>query len=129
MFGNAPRALWQKWVSPDERNRIPLACRALLIEDGDRRILFETGIGAFFPPQLRDRFGVQEERHILLDNLQKAGVSHEDIDCVVLSHLHFDHAGGLLSAYEPDAPMRLLFPKARFVVSRDAWQRAIHPQA
>ena len=129
MFGNAPRALWQKWVSPDERNRIPLACRALLIDDGDRRILFEAGIGAFFPPQLRDRFGVQEERHILLDNLRKAGVSHEDIDCVVLSHLHFDHAGGLLNAYEPDAPMRLLFPKATFVVSRDAWQRAKHPHA
>jgi glyoxylase-like metal-dependent hydrolase (beta-lactamase superfamily II) len=129
MFGNAPRALWHKWVEPDERNRIPLACRALLIEDGDRRILFETGIGAFFPPQLRDRFGVQEESHVLLDNLRKAGFSHEDIDCVVLSHLHFDHAGGLLTAYEPEAPMRLLFPTATFVVSSDAWQRAKHPHA
>jgi glyoxylase-like metal-dependent hydrolase (beta-lactamase superfamily II) len=104
MFGNAPRALWHKWVVPDERNRIPLACRALLIEDGDRRILFEAGIGAFFPPQLRDRFGVQEESHVLLDNLRNAGFSHEEIDCVVLSHLHFDHAG-------------------------DAWQRAKHPHA
>jgi glyoxylase-like metal-dependent hydrolase (beta-lactamase superfamily II) len=129
MFGNAPRALWHKWVEPDERNRIPLACRALLIEDGDRRILFETGIGAFFPPQLRDRFGVQEESHVLLDNLQKAGFSHEDVDCVVLSHLHFDHAGGLLTAYEPEEPMRLLFPNATFVVSSDAWQRAKHPHA
>lgn len=129
MFGNAPRALWQKWVAPDERNRIPLACRALLIEDGDRRILFEAGVGAFFPPQLRDRFGIQEERHVLLDNLQKAGFSHEEVDCVVLSHLHFDHAGGLLSAYEPDAPMRLLFPNATFVVSWDAWQRAKHPHS
>jgi len=129
MFGNAPRALWHKWVEPDERNRIPLACRALLIEDGDRRLLFETGIGAFFPPQLRDRFGVQEESHVLLDNLQKAGLSHEDIDCVVLSHLHFDHAGGLLTAYEPEEPMRLLFPKATFVVSWEAWQRAKHPHA
>ena len=70
MFGNAPRALWRTWVEPDELNRIPLACRALLIEDGNRKILFETGIGAFFPPRLRDRFGVQEERHVLLDNLQ-----------------------------------------------------------
>ncbi len=124
MFGNAPRALWRQWVEPDELNRIPLACRALLVEDGDRRILFETGIGAFFPPQLRDRFGVQEERHVLLDSLQKAGFSHEDVDCVVLSHLHFDHAGGLLHAYDPEEPMRLLFPKATFVVSWDAWQRA-----
>jgi glyoxylase-like metal-dependent hydrolase (beta-lactamase superfamily II) len=89
----------------------------LLIEDGNRRILFETGIGAFFPPQLRDRFGVQEERHVLLDNLQKAGFSDADIDCV------------LLSTYEPQEPMRLLFPNANFVVSWDAWQRAKHPHA
>lgn len=129
MFGNAPRALWRTWVEPDELNRIPLACRALLIEDGDRRILFETGIGAFFAPRLRDRFGVQEERHVLLDNLRKAGFSDEDIDCVVLSHLHFDHAGGLLTAYDAEKPMSLLFPNATYVVSWDAWQRAKHPHA
>jgi glyoxylase-like metal-dependent hydrolase (beta-lactamase superfamily II) len=129
MFGNAPRALWRKWVEPDELNRIPLACRALLVEDASRLILFETGIGAFFPPQLRDRFGVQEDRHVLLDNLEKAGFSHEEIDCVVLSHLHFDHAGGLLSAYVPEEPMRLLFPNATFVLSSDAWNRAKHPHA
>jgi glyoxylase-like metal-dependent hydrolase (beta-lactamase superfamily II) len=76
---------------------------------------------------LRDRFGVQEERHVLLDNLRNAGFSDDDIDCVVLSHLHFDHAGGLLDAYHPEEPMRLLFPNATFVVSWDAWQRAKHP--
>lgn len=129
MFGNAPRALWQKWIEPDDLNRIPLACRALLVEEAGRLILFEAGIGAFFPPQLRDRFGVQEDRHVLLDNLEKAGFAHEDVDCVVLSHLHFDHAGGLLSAYDPAEPMRLLFPKATFVVSWDAWNRAKHPHA
>jgi glyoxylase-like metal-dependent hydrolase (beta-lactamase superfamily II) len=129
MFGNAPRALWRTWVEPDELNRIPLACRALLIDDDGRLILFETGIGAFFPPQLRDRFGVQEERHVLLDSLEKAGFSDEDIDCVVLSHLHFDHAGGLLKAYHPEEPMQLLFPNATYVVSWDAWRRAKHPHA
>lgn len=129
MFGNAPKALWRSWVEPDELNRIPLACRCLLVEDGNRKILFEAGIGAFFPPQLRDRYGVQEERHVLLDSLQRAGVSDSDIDCVVLSHLHFDHAGGLLHAYDPEEPMQLLFPNANFVVSWDAFQRAKHPHA
>lgn len=129
MFGNAPRPLWRTWIEPDELNRIPLACRALLVEDAHRLILFETGIGAFFPPQLRDRFGVQEERHVLLDSLVKAGFSDVDIDCVVLSHLHFDHAGGLLTAYDPEAPMSLLFPNATYVVSGDAWKRAKHPHA
>ncbi|MGD8316250.1 MAG: MBL fold metallo-hydrolase [Myxococcales bacterium] len=129
MFGNAPRALWRQWIEPDELNRIPLACRALLVEDDGRKILFEAGIGAFFPPQMRDRFGVQEERHVLLDNLERAGFSDSDIDCVVLSHLHFDHAGGVLSAYRPDEPMRLLFDNATFVVSSEAWHRARHPHA
>lgn len=139
MFGNAPRVVWERWIAPDARHRIPLACRAMLIEetsdDGHvRRILFETGIGAFFPPKLRDRYGVVEDEHVLLASLAAAGTRHEDIDVVVLSHLHFDHAGGLLAPYEegPDGaplPHRLLFPKARFVVGREAWQRATHPHA
>jgi len=127
MFGNVPRAMWAQWVEPDDRNRIPLACRALLVDERDRLILFEAGIGAFFPPQLRDRYGVQEERHVLLESLEDAGFSHDEVDVVVLSHLHFDHAGGLLNRYEPDQPMRLLFPKAKYVVGWDAWQRARRP--
>ena len=127
MFGNAPRALWERWATPDDRHRIPLACRALLIEDGDRRVLLETGIGAFFEPKLRDRFGVVEDRHVLLDNLAALGLSHTDIDVVVLSHLHFDHAGGLLTAWEEGAEAQLLFPRAHFVVGRKAWERALAP--
>ncbi|MCK5942436.1 MAG: MBL fold metallo-hydrolase, partial [Planctomycetes bacterium] len=69
MFGNAPKAMWQQWAPADEHNRIDLACRCLLVRDGDRTVLFEAGIGAFFPPALRERFGVQESEHVLLDNL------------------------------------------------------------
>lgn len=127
MFGNAPKPLWTRWIQPDERNRIPLACRALLVEQGERRILFEAGIGVFFAPRLRDRFGVVEAEHVLLRSLGELGLTHEDIDVVVLSHLHFDHAGGLLSAWEEGAEPQLLFPNATFVVGERAWERAMNP--
>jgi len=128
MFGNVPRGMWEKWITPDAQNRIPLACRCLLIEGiNDRKVLFETGIGAFFEPKLRERFGVVESRHVLLDSLAQAGFSHEDIDAVVLSHLHFDHAGGLLAEWEEGVPPRLLFPNARYLVSRECWERALKP--
>lgn len=127
MYGNAPKPVWEKWSPPDARNRIELACRAMLVRDGDANVLCEAGIGVFFDPKLRDRFGVTEERHVLLDSLRALGLGHEDIDVVVLSHLHFDHAGGLLSSFADGK--ELLFPKAKFVVSRPHWERAKEPHA
>ena len=128
MFGNVPRPMWEKWIQPDLGNRIPLACRALLA-DGlhGKRVLFETGIGAFFEPKMRERFGVVEPSHVLLESLSEIGFSHEDIDVVVLSHLHFDHAGGLLSAWKEGEAPTLLFPNATFVISAACWDRAKDP--
>jgi glyoxylase-like metal-dependent hydrolase (beta-lactamase superfamily II) len=128
MFGNVPRPMWEQWIAPDDGNRIPLACRALLADGlAGKRVLFETGIGAFFEPKLRQRFGVVEERHVLLESLADAGFTHEDIDVVVLSHLHFDHAGGLLGAWQEGMKASLLFPNATYVVSAACWERAKDP--
>lgn len=132
MFGNAPRPVWEKWIAPDEVGRIPLACRCLLVEFEGKKLLCETGIGAFFEPKLADRFGVQTpEKHLLIENLRAAGHTPESIDYVILSHLHFDHAGGLLPTHQEIAQGRkdLVFPRAQFIVGEEAWQRALHPHA
>jgi len=129
MYGNCPRAVWAAWSPPDALDRIDLSCRAMLVRDGSRLVLCETGIGAFFEPKKRERYGVQEERHVLLESLKTLGVSDEDVDVVVLSHLHFDHAGGLLAPYTAGAASRLLFPKAKLVVGKAAFARARAPHA
>lgn len=127
MFGNAPKAMWEKLSPPDASNRILLRCRSLLVREAGRCVLFETGIGSFFEPRLRERYGVAEPGHLLLEGLAQLGVADSDIDCVVLSHLHFDHAGGLLSPWEDGKEPSLLFPKARYVVSEPHWHRARAP--
>ncbi|MEP1859044.1 MAG: MBL fold metallo-hydrolase [Kangiellaceae bacterium] len=132
MFGNAPKGMWQKWVKVDEQNRIDLACRCLLVKEENsdgttRNILFEVGIGAFFEPKLKDRFGVVESEHVLLNSLADLGLSHQDIDIVVLSHLHFDHIGGMLTQWQENKSSELLFPNATIIVGKRAWERAFNP--
>ena len=120
MFGNVPRAMWAKWSPPDDENRIELACRALLASPlNGKTVLFEAGIGAFFEPKLRERYGVVEERHVLFDSLAAAGFKPEDIDVVVLSHLHFDHkaAPEILS---PGAPTPTSSPASGVTVWKPA---------
>lgn len=130
MFGNAPKALWARWADPDDDNRIALACRAMLIvEASGHTILCEAGIGTFFPPRLKDRFGVVEDRHVLLDSLATAGFRPDDIDVIVLSHLHFDHVGGLLTPHADGHPPALVFPRATYLVGAEAWARALTPHA
>lgn len=127
MFGNAPKALWSRWYAADEQNRISMACRALLVRDGDRNILLEAGIGAFFEPAMKERFGVVEAEHVLLASLATAGLKPSDIDVIVLSHLHFDHAGGLLTPYVDGQEPELVFSKATYVVGAEAWKRCKEP--
>ncbi len=126
MFGYVPRELWQKWSLPDEKNRISLASRSLFIEtEQGTKILFEVGIGAFFEPKLKERYGIDQEEHILLKSLEEIGFSHQQIDIIILSHLHFDHAGGLLPAYGKGE--ELLFPQAEIWLSKQHWECAQNP--
>jgi len=130
MFGNAPRALWQTWITPDDDNRIPVACRCLVVRDGARTILLEAGIGAFLDPALRDRHGVVEQHHVLLASLAAIGIAPDAVDVVVFSHLHLDHAGGVLAPWSDiGGELRLVFPRATYVVGAEAWQRAVAPHA
>lgn len=117
-------------MTPDGRGLVDLVSRCLLVENlGGKRVLFEAGIGTFFEPKLKERYGVRPDEHVLRRSLERRGFSHEDVDAVVLSHLHFDHAGGLLSAWREGKPPELLFPRAKFLVSAPAWERAKRPHA
>jgi glyoxylase-like metal-dependent hydrolase (beta-lactamase superfamily II) len=127
MFGNAPKPLWEKWLTADERNQIGLTTRTFLAVTDNHAVLVDAGVGAYMEPKLKERFRVDEPEHVLLRSLEELGVSHADVTDVILSHLHFDHAGGLLSAWEEGRPPELLFPNAKFHVSHAAWERATHP--
>lgn len=127
MFGNAARVVWERWLPPDEQNRIRLATRALLVTTENENILFETGIGTYMEPRYRDRYGVDEPGDMLEDSLAQRGVSPAGITRIICSHLHFDHAGGLLSAWQAGRESDLLFPNAQYYVGEEAWERAANP--
>jgi len=135
MFGNVPRPVWEKWVKPDATGRIELACRAMLVrisgKSGDKLILCEAGIGAFFDPSMADRYGVREKDHRLVANLAAIGITPDDIDFVILSHLHFDHAGGILPTFAEiqSGNKDLLFRNAKYVTGMRGFQRAMQPHA
>lgn len=119
MFGVVPKPLWEKKHPADARNRIELALRCLLIVDGDRRVLVDTGIGTRWSEKLRDIYRIDHSRCDLDRELARAGCSREDVTDVVLTHLHFDHAGGA-TRLEGDRPV-LSFPKATYHVQRRNW--------
>ena len=74
MFGNAPKALWQKWIQADERGMIDIASNCLLVKTGNYNLLFDTGCGAYLSPDMKARFAVKEEKHMLLQALTQQGV-------------------------------------------------------
>lgn len=123
MFGIIPRTLWGMRVPSDERSRITLAMRPLLIR-GARTVLVDAGLGDKEDEKFCHIYGVARARH--LDHaLAEAGVAPEDIDVVVATHLHFDHAGGF-TVRDAAGGVRPRFPRAQYVVRRGEWDVANH---
>ncbi len=117
MFGVVPRVLLEKENPPDEKNRIYMALNALLIQDGGRTILVDTGIGNKGDEKFTKIYAVDHSEHSLEKALQDAGISPEDVTDVVLTHLHFDHAGGA-TYYDTEGRLRLQFPNATHHVQK-----------
>jgi len=124
MFGVVPRTLWETRLPPDDRNRIPLGMRPLLVR-GDQTVLIDAGCGDKMDAKSADIYGLERAYH-LDHSLAEAGVSPEEIDIVVASHLHFDHVGGF-TARSGDGRIVPRFPRARYIAHRQEWEDATHP--
>ncbi len=125
MFGIVPRPLWQRTNPPDDRNRIALAARCLLLRGANRCILVETGIGDKFDDKRADIFKVAHPGGGLVEQLAARSIEPEDVTDVVLTHLHFDHCGG--TTRRRDGRLELSFPRADHYVQRRHWEWAHAP--
>lgn len=115
MFGVVPKPLWEKEHAPDERNRIRLALNLLLIDDGHRRTLVDTGAGTKLDAKTTEIYRL--ETHPIDEILAPAGLRPDDVDLVINTHLHFDHAGGNTVIGAGGEP-RAAFPEAEYLVQR-----------
>ena len=130
MFGVVPKPLWERRIPADERNRIPLALRCLLVETADELVLIETGLGNKESEKFVQIYGVDttpppgsDAPDRLQAAVREAGFSPDDVTVVVNTHLHFDHAGG--NTYRDAAgDVRLSFPNAAYHVQRGEWDYA-----
>jgi len=124
MFGVVPKPLWEKKSPPDSRNRIRLAANSLLVRAANKNILIETGNGTKWTPKLRDIYAI-DEGDPLAQNLATAGVSPSQVDLVINTHLHFDHAGGNTKLLDDHAVPS--FPNAQYLVQADEFAHAANP--
>jgi glyoxylase-like metal-dependent hydrolase (beta-lactamase superfamily II) len=129
MFGVVPKVLWERRIPADERNRIPLALRCLLVEHDAGLVLIDTGIGNKENEKFSDIYGVdnagRDGRTKLEGALRELGHGPEDVRWVINTHLHFDHAGGD-TWRDPGGNVGLAFPKARYVVQKAELEFASH---
>ncbi|MEX2116173.1 MAG: MBL fold metallo-hydrolase [Bacteroidota bacterium] len=125
MFGIVPWVFWSKSNPPDERGRIALAARCLLIRGNGKTILVDNGNGTKFSDKLKDIYKLDNSQSALQASLAQRGVVPDDITDVILTHLHFDHAGG--STAMVDGKLVPAFPRARYYVQREHWELSQRP--
>jgi glyoxylase-like metal-dependent hydrolase (beta-lactamase superfamily II) len=125
MFGVVPKPLWEKRAPADERNRIRLAMRPLLVRGSTRTLLIDAGIGSKMDPKGIDIYGIDRARN-LDQTLADAGLSADDVELVLASHLHFDHAGGFTDR-AADGSLVPHFRRAQYIARTGEWDDATHP--
>lgn len=121
MFGIVPKPVWERVAPPDSRNRIQLSLNPLLIKTGSKNILVDTGIGSKRDAEWNDRYGV-DHRWSVPESLRAVGLTTNDIDYVIPTHMHFDHMGGA-TALEGGKPVPT-FPRATYLIQRKEWDAA-----
>lgn len=119
LFGVVPKALWSKRIPSDENNRVPTGLNSVLIRTSGKNILIETGIGNKLPEKMAQIYGQPAK---LLHNLSAAGLSPDDIDIVINTHLHFDHCGW--NTVRRNGAIVPTFPKAKYYVQEGEWKHA-----
>jgi glyoxylase-like metal-dependent hydrolase (beta-lactamase superfamily II) len=129
MFGVVPKPLWEKRIQPDDRNRIQLGMRCLLIEHPEGHVLIDTGAGNKENQKFHDIYGLENSGEgkstALEDGLKQIGVSPADIPVVINTHLHFDHAGGN-TRFDDSGELAISFPRARFFVRKGEYDFAMN---
>jgi glyoxylase-like metal-dependent hydrolase (beta-lactamase superfamily II) len=126
VFGVVPKALWSKNYPADENNLCESAMRCMLIIEGDRKILIDTGMGEKQDEKFFKNFYVHSN-FTLLSSLNKVGVSRSEITDVIVTHLHFDHIGGAVQYTENRSELELTFPNAIIHISKGQWELAHKP--
>ena len=129
MFGVVPKPLWERRIPADERNRIALGMRCLLVEHPSGPVLIDTGSGNKENAKFQDIYGIENAgangRTSLEDGLAQIGIRPEDVALVINTHLHFDHAGGN-TALDESGEVVVSFPNARYVVQRGEYEYALN---
>ena len=121
-FGIIPKSMWSKKVQADENNLVPVGLNSIVVQTGKQTVLIETGIGNKLSEKMQMIYGQPAK---LLENLSAAGVSPEEIDIVINSHLHFDHCGW--NTIRQDGKVVATFPKAKYYAPEGEWRHGHKP--